>query len=105
MLDARIPVDVVPALPGQARALRLATDAGTALEVDAETHQPACGCGCAPLRGPVARTFDHIFMARVRGEIPFFKRMTVSCADGATEARLRETVAADPVVSTRFRLA
>lgn len=104
MLDARIPVGIAPAAPGQARALLLATDAGTALEIDAALHFAGCGCGCVAARSPVAITFDHIFLARMRGEIPFFRRMTVACRDADAEAVLREVVRNDPVMSTRFRL-
>ncbi len=102
-LDARIAVTLAPAGPGQPRALRIVADGATAFDMDAETTHPA-GCACCAVRGPLARALDHLFLARVRGELPFFRAMTIACADAAARETARQTIADDPVVSTRFRL-
>jgi hypothetical protein len=103
MLDARIAVTLAPAGPDQRRALRIVAEGATAFDTDAATTHPA-GCACCAVRGPLARALDHLFLARVRGELPFFRAMTIACADAGAEEVARRTIAIDPVVSTRFRL-
>lgn len=104
MLDARIPVTLAPAGRGQARPLRIVAPGATAFDTEAATTH-AVGCACCAERGPFARALDHLFLARVRGEVPFFRELTIACADEAAQHIARRTITEDPVVSTRFRLA
>ena len=90
-IDARIPV--VFGIPPQE------SDAFLVPDTMAPGH-PA-GCACCIVRGPAAAAFDRLFLDRVRGTVPWFTRVVVAQDDLA----VRATVATDPVVSTRFRLA
>ena len=90
-IDARIPV--VFGTPASEQ------DAVLIPSPDAVTHPP--GCACCIARGPAAAAFDQLFLARVRGTVPWFTRVVVAQDDPA----VRATVTDDPVVATRFRLA
>ena len=90
-IDARIPV-VFATTPQEDDALLVP-------QLMAPGH-PA-GCACCIARGPAAAAFDQLFLNRVRGTVPWFTRVVVAQDDPA----VRATVASDPVVSTRFRLA
>ncbi len=90
-IDARVPV-VFGVLPGESDAL---------LVPDGSAPGHPAGCACCLARGPAAPAFDRLFLDRVRGAVPWFTRVVVPQDDPA----VRATVANDPVVSTRFRLA
>ena len=62
-------------------------------------HAPGCAC-CLP-RPPVAAALGGLFLARARGEVPFFRRVVVVVAD---DVQIRTEIAGDPLVSGRFRL-
>ena len=62
-------------------------------------HAPGCAC-CLP-RPPVAAALGGLFLARARGEVPFFRRVVVVVAD---DVQIRAEIAGDPLVSGRFRL-
>jgi hypothetical protein len=62
-------------------------------------HAPGCAC-CLP-RPPVAAALGGLFLARARGEVPFFRRVVAVVAD---DAPIRAAIAGDPLVSGRFRL-
>ena len=109
-LDARVPLvfgqvaDAGPddavltdgdaAAPQAATVLRLNIEAGLPT-----THAPNCAC-CLP-RQPAAAALGGLFLARARGEVPFFRRVVAVMADPAA---LRQAVATDPLVAGRFRL-
>lgn len=114
-LDARIPVTL--AAPGDAAGAldaAMLVEAGLAApeaafteRFDPAAHGLGCadpGCvGCAP-RAPAALALDRLFLARARGQAPFFRRVVVVSAPqrhAALAAMLRE----DAVVSARFRMA
>lgn len=102
-LDGRIAVTLAPAAPGQQRALRIVAEA-TVCEADqATTHPP--GCACCGARAPLALALDRLFLARVRGEMPFFRAITIACAGDGARAAARDTLEHDPVVASRFRIA
>lgn len=65
-------------------------------------HRANCAC-CVP-RGEVARALGQLFVARARGEVGFFRSVAVVCGE-AGWAEVLAALAADPVVSARFRLA
>ena len=89
-VDARIPVvfGVEPT-----RTDLLLTPVGSA------ASEPSCACCIA--RAPVAKEFDRLFLQRVRGDIPWFSRVVLATDDAA----VREAIEADPLLSSRFRLA
>ncbi len=64
----------------------------------------AAGCACCQPRPPLAAALARLFLARARGEIPFFVRVVVPCPP-EREAALGATLAADPVTAARFRFA
>jgi hypothetical protein len=66
-------------------------------------HPAACAC-CAP-RGAVAEALGRLFLARVRGEIPFFRRVVAVAVTEAGAAAVREALASDPLTAARYRLA
>ena len=100
-IDARIPV-VFGITPQEHDAL-LAPDLPVSGRPVAATVALGhlAGCACCIARGPAAAAFDRLFLDRVRGAVPWFARVVVAQDDPA----VRATVASDPVVSTRFRLA
>lgn len=68
----------------------------------APAHAPGCIC-CRP-RGALAAALARLFLARARGEIPFFSRVVVACTP-EHDAALAAALAADPVTLARFRFA
>ena len=99
-VDARIPV-----VNGTAESA--ASDDVVLLEGRDFVFSPSghpVGCACCVARGPVAEAFSRLLLARVRGEISFFRRvLAVTCTAEGREAVLG-ALAKDPVVSARFRL-
>ncbi len=61
----------------------------------------AVGCACCRPRAPVASVLGSLFLARARGEVPFFRRVLAVVAD---EAGMRAAIDADSLVSGRFRV-
>jgi hypothetical protein len=66
-------------------------------------HPAACAC-CTP-RGAVAEALGRLFLARVRGEIPFFRRVVAITSTEAGAAAVRAAGANDPLTAARYRLA
>ena len=97
-IDARIPV-VFGITPQEHDALLVPDGLASGLLIAAPGH--LAGCPCCVARGPTAAAFDRLFLGRVRGTVPWFTRVVVAQDDPA----VRATIANDPVVSTRFRLA
>ncbi len=88
-LDARIPV-----------AFGVATREGDVAFVPAPGALHPAGCACCLARTDDAVALDRLFLARVRGDIPWFRRVAVATED----PRLRAALATDPVLSARFRV-
>ncbi len=65
-------------------------------------HAAACLC-CRP-RGLVATELARLFQARAKGAVPFFRAVVVVVSPGG-EAAVRTVIAAEPLVSGRFRMA
>ncbi len=65
-------------------------------------HVADCAC-CVP-RGVVASDLAALFLARARGEVPFFRRVVAVPASEAGAAAIRAVLRDDPFVSGRFRL-
>lgn len=67
------------------------------------SHPVACAC-CVP-RGPIASAMTRLFLARMRGEAPFFTAVLAADAYPGAEAAIREAIRRDPLVGSRFRAA
>ncbi len=91
-IDARIPVVFDEALG--------AKDACLAPDPTWSDLHPIV-CACCGGRSPAAQAMDKLFLARVRGSIPWFSRLVV---DKTGEAAVRVALTEDAVVSARFRL-
>jgi hypothetical protein len=114
-LDARIPVTLaVPGSADGAQDTALLVEAGLPAPAGAFTerfdpaaHGVGCadpGCvGCAP-RAPAALALDRMFLARARGQAPFFRSVVVVSLPARHEA-LAAMLRDDAVVSARFRMA
>jgi len=71
------------------------------LPVRVPTHPLGCIC-CAP-RGPVAEALGRLFLARARGEVPWFRSVVaVTHAAGGVDA-VRAALTGDVVTTARFR--
>ncbi len=62
------------------------------------------GCTCCIPRAPVAQALSRLFLARARGEVAFFRGVTVA-ASPAGRAAVLAALADDPLVSAWFRVA
>jgi hypothetical protein len=76
-------------------------DAVLRLEAAASPFHGA-GCACCAPRGAVGRALGGLFLARARGEVPYFRRVVVVSAD---VAGVRAALASDILVAARFRMA
>lgn len=65
-------------------------------------HAVDCAC-CAP-RGAAASDLAALFLARARGEVPFFRRVVAVPVGEAGAIAIRAALRDDPFVSGRFRL-
>ncbi len=65
-------------------------------------HPPGCPC-CAP-RSPAADALGHLFLARARGELDFFRGVVAVCSTPEGDASVRAALESDPLVSAWFRL-
>jgi hypothetical protein len=63
------------------------------------------GCACCVPRGPVAEALGRLFLARARGDVPFFRSVVAVVATPMGEAAIRAALARDQVSAGRFRLA
>ncbi len=69
----------------------------------ATAHLPGCAC-CLP-RGPVAVALGRLFLARARGEVPFFDTVVAVVQGEAGAKAVRAALQDDVVTRARFRLA
>lgn len=66
------------------------------------SHPAGCPC-CAP-RGPVALALGALFLARARGELPWFRSVVAVTRTASGAAAVRAALAEDAVTAARFRL-
>jgi hypothetical protein len=71
------------------------------LPVRLPTHPVGCAC-CAP-RGPAARALGRLFLARARGEVPWFRSVVAVTRGAAGADAVRAALTADVVTAARFR--
>ncbi|MFC7607682.1 hypothetical protein [Teichococcus aestuarii] len=62
------------------------------------------GCACCQPRNPVAIALDRLFLARTRGEAPWFDAILAVVRTGEGEAAIRAALDSDSVAQARFRL-
>ena len=71
------------------------------------TLQPSAphvlGCRCCGGRDPLASDLAAAFVARARGDLPWFDRVLLSGSAGQA-GRVADVLHADPVTRARFRL-
>jgi hypothetical protein len=71
------------------------------LPIRVATHPVGCAC-CAP-RGPAATALGRLFLARARGEVPWFRSVVAITRGEAGADAVRAALAGDVVTSARFR--
>ena len=71
------------------------------LRVRVPTHPLGCLC-CAP-RGPVAEALGRLFLARARGESPWFRSVVAVTRSAAGADAVRAALTGDVVTTARFR--
>jgi hypothetical protein len=59
------------------------------------------GCLCCGARGTVAEALGRLYIARARGEVPFFRRVVAVVKD---RAAFRATLTRDVLAAARFEL-
>jgi len=110
-IDARIPVTIGGGHPpAPTTALLIEGDATApgpqpvARFVLPEGGHPA-GCACCTPRGPVAEALGRLFLARARGECPWFNEVVALVNSEAGRQAVRKALQDDPLISARFRAA
>jgi hypothetical protein len=71
------------------------------LPIRVATHPIGCAC-CAP-RGPVATALSRLFLARARGEVPWFHSVVAVTHSESGADAVRAALTADVVTAARFR--
>jgi hypothetical protein len=61
------------------------------------------GCACCAPRGPTADALGRLFLARARGEMPWFHRVVAVTHTDAGAAAVRAALQEDVVTTARFR--
>ncbi len=108
-IDARMPVvfrAVAVREPEAALLLegdRPAPDGSVVVRFSPGLSPHGADCACCVPRGAAGRALGQLFLARARGEVSFFRSVVVVCG-AAGHAEVLAALAADPVVSARFRL-
>jgi hypothetical protein len=115
-LDARIPLTLLADAGALAAALAEGPPAAVLLEAGAAapsgavaearfdaTLPHAVACACCQGRGPVAEALDRLFLARVRGQVPWFQRVLALAEIPPGQALVAAALVADAVTAARFR--
>ncbi len=61
------------------------------------------GCLCCAPRGPVAEALGRLFLARARGELPWFRSVVAVTRSAAGADAVRAALVGDVVTTARFR--
>jgi len=109
-LDARLPVrfgSVEEASADEALLIEGNLPAPTSraaerFTISANTSHPA-GCACCAPRSSAAQALARLFLARARGDAPFFREVLVVTGTMG-EAAVRAALESDPLASAWFRL-
>jgi len=105
--DPRIPVRFAPAMGGSFALLREAgappPPPGAALVVEFSLLAHRIGCACCGGRPVAALAFDRLFLARVKGDCPWFDAVHALPAGAAGRAALIAALDEDRTTRARFR--
>ena len=106
-VDARVPVrfgSVADAAEGDAVLIEGDAPAPGCPVVRFGTTDHPAGCACCVPRSGAAQALSALFLARAKGETPFFRRV-LAVAGPNGEAAVRAALQADAMVAGCFRLA
>lgn len=62
------------------------------------------GCLCCTVRGDLVTAMRDLFLKRVRGDVPEFRRLVIETTGLADPAPIIHTLMTDPMIGTRYRL-
>ena len=62
------------------------------------------GCLCCTVRGDIANTLTDLFVKRVKGRVPYFKRAVIETTGLADPAPVLHALMSDPIVAERYML-
>ncbi|TPG46500.1 hypothetical protein EAH89_24625 [Roseomonas nepalensis] len=116
--DGRIPV--LPVADEAAMRAALAARPGAAVLAEAPPPEMPAGavavasfdlylsshpqaCTCCGGRPPLAAALDRLFLARVKGQAPWFDRVVALVPGEDARAALARTLKEDPMASSRYR--
>jgi G3E family GTPase len=72
--------------------------------VDESVVQLTTGCLCCTIQGDLQRALRELFIKRVKGKVPAFKRVLVETTGLADPAPILHTLINDPIIATRYFL-
>ena len=73
-------------------------------QVDEEMVQLTTGCLCCAVQGDLTRALRELFLMRVKGDVPRFRRVLIETTGLADPAPILHTLINDPVIATRYFL-
>jgi G3E family GTPase len=62
------------------------------------------GCLCCTVRSDIVDTLTNLFVARVKGEVPYFARAVIETTGLADPAPILQTLMTDPLIAARYAL-
>ncbi len=117
-LDARIPLTLLADAGALAAALAEGPPAAVLLEAGGDAPPGAVAearfdpslphavaCACCQGRCPVAEALDRLFLARVRGQVPWFQRVLALAENAQGQVLIEAALNGDAVTVARFRRA
>ncbi len=102
--DSRIVARLIPAALDQVLPVRVLAEGLPPQDVALLSTDHPAGCQCGIHRNAIAAALDVVFLARVRGQTPFFKQIEIACTTDEARAAVLETLQNDGVAFTRFRV-
>lgn len=72
--------------------------------VDENMIELTTGCLCCAVQGDLTRALQELFLKRVRGKVPPFRRVLIETTGLADPAPILHTLINDPIIATRFFL-
>ncbi|MFC3125293.1 hypothetical protein ACFOD4_09480 [Pseudoroseomonas globiformis] len=110
-LDARTPVRLLKATDAPPGSVLLAEDGAVLPDAPARVEPFAAppltahpvGCACCQPRNPVSIALDRLFLARTRGEAPWFTEVVAIVRTEAGRAAIAAALEGDSVTQARFR--
>ena len=72
--------------------------------VDENMVELTTGCLCCAVQGDLSRALRDLFLKRVKGEVPKFRRVLIETTGLADPAPILHTLINDPIICNRFYL-